>query len=109
MTFNSEVNRIALPSKTTSVEPGTSDHLMLVGWGSLDTYGGAQSNILQEIEVKHISDEQCKTETLAIYTAITAFSEQNYCVKSIVAGGGSCSGDSGINCCCVFFFAHFFF
>ena len=92
------VNRIALASKTTDVEPGTGDHLMLVGWGSYDEYGGTQSNILQEIEVYHISDDQCKTETRSTY-----FTVQNYCVKPVVPGGNSCSGDSGIT----FFF--FFF
>ena len=83
------IRPVCLPSDTGLMYVG--DTATVTGWGTTSS-GGTVSNKLREVDVKVLSNSQCKNDYSYSSSSIT----QNM-LCAAVAGGGkdSCQGDSG--------------
>ena len=84
------IRPICLPEDTSKDFVG--EYATVSGWGNVEE-GGENSNVLQEVEVKVISDESCKNDYKYRKSAIT---DQMVCANKEGGGQDSCQNDSGI-------------
>ena len=83
------IRPVCLPTDTSIKYVG--DMATVTGWGTTSS-GGSLSNKLREVEVKVLSNHQCRSDYTYSSSDIT-----NQMLCAAVAGGGkdSCQGDSG--------------
>ena len=84
------IRPICLPEDTSKDFVG--EYATVSGWGNVEE-GGEYSNVLQEVEVKVISDESCKNDYKYKNSRIT---DQMVCANIEGGGQDSCQNHSGI-------------
>ena len=84
------IRPICLPEDSSKDFVG--EYATVSGWGNVEE-GGENSNVLQEVEVKVISDESCKNDYSYKESDIT---DQMVCANKEGGGQDSCQNDSGI-------------
>ncbi|CAF4882634.1 unnamed protein product [Pieris macdunnoughi] len=93
--FTEKVKAIEIATE----DPKPGDLCKLSGWGFTDKYGRRSPDKLQWLDVKIISEKDCKTDYLKRFEKDFPITENHICTLN-KDGEGTCQGDSGGSLVC---------
>eukprot|EP00079_Xenopus_tropicalis_P038919 XP_017952690.1 PREDICTED: transmembrane protease serine 9-like [Xenopus tropicalis] len=92
VSFTSYVIPVCLPTASTIFNPGQS--CWVTGWGVTEFNTSLSPNTLQEVQMRILSAEQCRSYYDPNITGVY-ITDQMICARDILGGKDSCQGDSG--------------
>jgi secreted trypsin-like serine protease len=87
VTLNDAIKPVSLPSKADASNTFTDETARVSGWGLTDGFGDELSDVLNYVDVKVISNQECEQFFSSLLSSILCTSGDEET--------GSCSGDSG--------------